>query len=77
MTEPSSSSSNLGHQQMAPSPETTKRSDSPTGWSGPGQAQPISSSSFDPSRYKTKTDCLNAASAARASLNLCDSKKLR
>jgi hypothetical protein len=73
-----SSGSNLGHQQMAPSPETTKRTGSPTESGRASQAQqPVGSSSFDPSQYKNKTDCLNAASAARASIDLCNSKKLR
>ena len=74
----SSSDSNLSHQQMAPSPETTKRNDSTTDSGGPNQAQqPIDSSRFDPSKYKTESECLNAASAARASIDLCNSKKLK
>ena len=73
-----SSGSNLGHQQMAPSPETSKRSGSPSDSNSASQAQqPIGSSGFDPSQYKSKTDCLNAASTARASIDLCNSKKLR
>ena len=37
-----------------------------------GQAQqPVGS--FDPSKYKTKTDCLNAASFKGAPLSLCNS----
>jgi hypothetical protein len=78
VTDSSSSGSNLSHQQIAPSPETTKPKGSATGSSNQSQAQqPIGSSSFDPSQYKSKTECLNAASAARASIDLCNSKKLR
>jgi hypothetical protein len=110
--------SNQSHQQMAPSPETTKPSTAPTtaqttGMPGggstdsdktrpstapttepskihqpmssdrsdktrpsPSQAQqPIGGGRFDPSQYKTKTECLNAASTAQASFNLCSSFK--
>jgi len=37
-----------------------------------GQAQQAGASSFDPSKYKTKTECLNAASFKGASLSLCN-----
>jgi hypothetical protein len=44
--------------------------------SGQSQAQQLMGSGrFDPSQHKTKTECLNAASAARASFNLCSSLK--
>jgi hypothetical protein len=35
----------------------------------------MGSGTFDASKYKTKTDCLNAASAAHASTSLCDNLK--
>ena len=38
--------------------------------SGQGQQQ---MGNFDPSKYRTKTDCLNAASFKGASLSLCNS----
>ena len=38
-----------------------------------GQAQEAGFNSFDPSKYKTKTDCLNAASFKAVSFSLCNS----
>ena len=87
--------SNQSHQQMAPSPETTQPSTAPTtaqttgrsektgpnggptdNSSGQTQAQqPMGSVRFDPSQYKTNTECLNAASTAHASFSLCNSLK--
>jgi hypothetical protein len=69
--------SNQSRQQMAPSPETTKPSTVPTtaqttGTPGSGS---VGSGPFDPSQYRTKTDCLNAASAAQASFSLCNGLK--
>ena len=56
---PESSASNLAHQPMAPSSETTRPSGLTIQSSSSSHA-----SSFDPSQYKTKTECPNVASAA-------------
>ena len=42
----------------------------------PSQAQQsMGSSTFDPSKYKTQTECLNAASFVSASFSLCKNLK--
>src|SRR5262245_44410967 len=57
-TPPTTPGSNQTQQQMAPSSEKTKPMGT-TDMSGPNQAQqPSGSSSFDPSQYKTKEECL-------------------
>jgi len=37
--------------------------------------QPMGAGNFDPSKYKSKTDCLNAATAAHALTSLCNNLK--
>jgi hypothetical protein len=37
--------------------------------------QPMSPGTFSAKNYKTKTECLNAATAAQADRTLCDSLK--
>jgi hypothetical protein len=37
--------------------------------------QPMASGSFSASKYKTKTECLNAAAAQKADVSLCNSLK--
>jgi hypothetical protein len=48
-----------------------------TGMTGTGQQaqQPMGTGSFDPTKYKSKTDCLNGATAAHASTSLCNNLK--
>jgi hypothetical protein len=48
-----------------------------SGMSGSGQQaqQPMGTGGFDPTKYKSKTDCLNAAATAHASTSLCNSLK--
>jgi hypothetical protein len=46
-----------------------------SGMSGQQAQQPMGSSSFDPTKYKSKTECLNAAATAHASTSLCNNLK--
>jgi hypothetical protein len=64
-------------QPIAPSSDKTRPSGGPVAESsGPSQAQqPTSSGRFDPSQYKSRIECLNAASAAYASFSLCSGLK--
>jgi hypothetical protein len=39
------------------------------------QAQQPMNGSFDASKFKTKTDCLNAATAQKADVSMCNSLK--
>ena len=57
-------------------------SSSSSGASGSGSAtspqtaqQPMGSATFDISKFKTKTECLNAATAQNADRKLCDAVK--
>jgi hypothetical protein len=46
-----------------------------SGMTGSGQQAQQPMGSFDPTKYKTKTECLNAATAAHASTSACNSLK--
>jgi hypothetical protein len=59
-----------------PTAGTGSTSSTMGGGSSTQQAQqPMGAGSFDPTKYKTKTECLNAATAAHASASACSSLK--
>ncbi|HEY2875345.1 MAG TPA: hypothetical protein VGJ56_25690 [Reyranella sp.] len=65
------------HQPMSPGSDKTRPSGGATSDLGrPSQAQQsMGSSNFDPSKYKTQTECLNAASFVSAQFSLCKNLK--
>ena len=72
-TKPSTSPSTGSMGTGSGSSSTTGNSGMST---GANQAQqPMGAAGFDPTKYKSKTDCLNAASAAKASTSLCNNLK--
>src|SRR5262249_9115069 len=73
-TSPSTSSGSSSSTMGSGSGSTTMGSGS--GSTSTQQAQqPMSSGTFSAKNYKTKTECLNAASAQHANRALCDSLK--
>ena len=76
-TAPTTEPSQIHQPMSSGSSDKTSPSGGPTAdTSGPSQAQqPMGSGRFDPSEYKTRIECLNAASAAYASFSLCSSLK--
>jgi len=84
----SGSSSGTGSSKITPSTPSTGSSGSTMG-SGSGSStmgsgsststqqaqQPMGSGTFNATNYKTKTECLNAATAQKADRKLCDALK--
>jgi hypothetical protein len=76
-TEPTTSPSQI-HQPTSPGSDKTRPSGGATSdLNRPNQPQQSmgSSSNFDPSKYRTQTECLNAASLVNASFSLCKNLK--
>jgi hypothetical protein len=74
----SGTGSSSGSSTMTPSTPSTGSGGSTmgSGSSSTQQAQqPMSGGAFSAKNYKTKTECLNAATAAHADRTLCDSLK--
>ncbi|MBV8191584.1 MAG: hypothetical protein JOY64_04930 [Alphaproteobacteria bacterium] len=80
-TSPSTTTPSTTTPSTGPSTGTTTPSTGSTGsmgssgMTGQQAQQPMGAGSFDPTKYKSKTDCLNAASSARASSSLCNNLK--
>lgn len=77
---PSSGSMGSGSSTTTPSTPPTAGTGSTGSTMGSGSStqqaqQPMGAGSFDPTKYKTKTECLNAATAAHASASACSSLK--
>jgi len=75
-TAPTGSPSQI-HQPASPGSDKTRPSGGATSdLSRPNQPQQsMGSGTFDPSKYRTQTECLNAAAFVNASFNLCKNLK--
>ena len=77
----SGTGSGAGSSTMPPKTTTSPSTGSGSSTMGSGSSstqqaqQPMSSGTFNAKNYKTKTECLNAASAQHADRMLCDSLK--
>lgn len=64
-----------GSSTTTPGTTTSPSTPSPTMGTGSSQTAQQPMGSFDVTKYKTKTECMNAATTAKADMKLCDTIK--